>query len=252
MNRSLLTLVSIAAAACAGYRAPETHAYSESVASSGETIYFGRVFPLDGDAADPTFVYERRVAGSGDRMVSTHITRSAATSEVAIAESATHASDYRLVEYTLHTNQIGQTGTVRVDGERVSFHLADGDASEDAVEEQTDPVVVGPTLVGYIATNLHDLRAGDTLPVRMAILDRLETIGFELAAISSTHESTTVEMTPSSFLVALAMDPIRFSFDARGDLTRLEGLVPPKLSDGASWSDFEARVEYHYAANEYR
>lgn len=252
MTRSLLTLLPIVAAACAGYRAPETHAFSDSVASTGETIYFGRVFPLEGDAAQPTFIYERRVAGAGDRRVSTHITRSAASGEVAIAESATHARDYRLVEYTLHTNQIGQTGTVQVDGERVSFHLADGDAIEDAVEEQQDPVVVGPTLVGFIATNLDELRAGETLPVRMAILDRLETIGFELAAIESSAGGTTVEMTPSSFLVGLAMDPIRFSFDARGNLVRLEGLVPPKLSDGESWSDFEARVEYHYAANEYR
>jgi hypothetical protein len=252
MTRSLLTLVPILAAACAGYRAPETHAYPEAIASSGETIYFGHVFALDGDAADPTFIYERRVAGAGDRRVSTHITRGASSGEVAIAESATHSSDYRLVEYTLHTNQIGQTGTVRVDGERLSFHLADGDAAEDAVEEQTDPVVIGPTLVGYIARNLDALRAGETLPVRMAILDRLETIGFELAAIESTVEGTTIEMTPSSFLVRLAMDPIRFSFDARGNLVRLEGLVPPRVSDGDSWSEFEARVEYHYAVNEYR
>jgi hypothetical protein len=244
---SILVIVT----ACDGYRAPNARAFPPTVATRGETIYFGDVFPLGEDAPEPAFVYERRVAETEGGAVSTHITRRA-SGEVALAESARHDRDYELVEYTLHTNQIGQSGSVRVDAGEVSFRLSDGDAIEEATEHVSDPVVVGPTLVGYAMRHLDALREGETLTVRLAILDRLETVGFELSAIESDANGTTVEMAPSSVLVSLALDPIELTFDDARKLVRLEGRVPPRIDGGEAWSDLDARVEYRYASATYR
>ena len=60
-------------------------------------------------------------------------------------------------------------------------------------------------------------------------------------------------MSPSSFLVGLAIDPIYFTFDASTKaLVRLEGRVPTKVRAGDRWSDFDARVEYELVASSYR
>jgi hypothetical protein len=240
---------------CSGPRvvartAPEIPA---SITERGEPIYVGRVFPLAGAAQEPTFVYDRHVDGAGARLVSTHVTREARGGTIALAESATHSADYALQEYTLHANQLGQTGTVRVDGDRVTLTLHEGSRQRTAVERQTVPVAVGPTLVGYIVRHLDELRAGRTVPVRMAALDRLETIGFELSAVDAAAGDTRIRMKPSSFLVGLFFPAIHFTFETdTGKLVRIEGRVPPKVQSGDRWKDFDARVEYRFQAASYR
>ena len=73
------------------------------------------------------------------------------------------------------------------------------------------------------------------------------------AAVDAAPGQTRIEMSPSSFLVGLAIDPIYFTFDTSTQrLLRLEGRVPTKIRDGHHWSDFDARVEYELVAAGYR
>ena len=250
--RSLASIVLLAPACAAPLeRSPATQTPS-SLTAQGEQIYVGTVFPLGVREAAPAFVYERRVSPAGEWVVSTHITRDA-LGGVALAESATHTPDYELVDYTLHANQLGQTGGIHVERGRVSFRRSDSRGEVSEVEEQSDAVAVGPTLVGYIVKHLAALRGGDSLKVRMAVLERLETIGFELRASESDAGQTRVEMTPSSFVLALLIEPIVFTFETSSSkLVRLEGRVPPKLDEHGSLRDFDARVEYRFTASEYR
>jgi hypothetical protein len=202
---------------------------SPRLSEQGESIYFGSVFPLGSSDVEPTFVYERRVAKQGGSLISTHVTRSP-TGEVALAEEAKHSTLYLLERYQLHTNQLGQRGSVVVSGGDVHFELIDGSRHDSAFEQPGDvPVVVGPTLVGYIHRQLPALRAGKTLCVRLAVLERLETLGFELASVPAASGQTRVRMSPSSFFVGLAVNPVHFTFDSEsGKLVRLEGRVPSK------------------------
>jgi hypothetical protein len=216
------------------------------------TVYFGSVFPLKGAAAGPAFVYERTVAERDGALVSTHVTRDP-SGAIALHESATHLADYRLVEYTLHANQLRQTGTIRVARDRVSFERFDGTRRRTRVERATAPVVVGPTLVGHVVRHLDALRAGEVLRVRLAVIDRLETIGFELRAVDARPGQTRIRVKPSSLLVALVVDPLHFTFEtATARLVRLEGRVPPKLRVRGSWRDLDARVEYRFVAEAFR
>ena len=153
----------IGLAGCATHPAPlGPRPVASEITTRGEPVYVGTVFPLQGGSKDPAFVYERRVDERDGEVVSTHVTRDA-TGEIAIAESAAHSPDYALREYTLHTNQLGQSGTVRVEKDRIVFHLIDGGRERTEVEPRTGPVAVGPTLVGYIREHLPALRAGELL-----------------------------------------------------------------------------------------
>ncbi|MFO0742856.1 MAG: hypothetical protein U0270_43680 [Labilithrix sp.] len=82
----------------------------------------------------------------------------------------------------------------------------------------------------------------------MAVLDRLETIGFELDSVAASPGQTRIRMKPTSPFVRLVMDPIYFTFEA-DRLVRLEGRVPTKQENG---DDLDARVDYRYVASAYR
>jgi hypothetical protein len=223
-----------------------------AITNRGDAIYVGRVFPLHGTSTQPTYVYERRVEARLGRWVSTHVTRDSAGA-IQLAESATHSSDYALSEYTLYANQLGQTGGIRVQDDQITFRVTDGNIERVRVERLTGDVVVGPTLVGYVVRRLDGLARGEVAEVRLAVLDRMETIGFELAAVAAPAGLTRIQMTPSSFLIRLAVDPVIFTFEtSTRQLVRLEGRVPTKIRDGDRWKDFNARVEYAFVASSYR
>ena len=235
-------------AGCATVR-PGTALVAPDVLTRGETIYFGSSFPLTGAADAPTFVYERKVEDLGEgAQRALHVTRNPA-GEVQIAEEATHGPQYALRDYTLHTNQLGQSGSVHVAQDAVTFTLN----GETKVERTTDPVAVGPTLVGFVFVRLEELRQGAVVPLRLAVLDRFETIGFELRSVAAAPGQTKVQMTASSFLYRLAIDPVFFTFEtASAKLVRLEGRIPPKVKNGDGWANFDARVEYRFVADAYR
>lgn len=249
----LLALAPLGVVACGHAAAVPPLAVPERLSLEGESIYLGKVFPRDNAPPQPVFVYERRVASRGDGMVSSHVTRTPQGS-VALAEEAIHDSRYALSRYELFTNQRGQHGSITMRGNDVHFHLVEGAREQNAVEHQPDlPVLVGPTLVGYVVQHLPALRSGHRLGVRLAVLDRLETLGFELESVPAPHGETHVQMRPSSLLVRLAVNPVLFTFEtASSKLLRLEGPVPTKLPTAAGLEDFDARVEYRFVASSYR
>lgn len=251
MNRALV--LSVLLSGCAGpliksvQRPPIPAALSER----GDTVYFGSSFALKGASSEPTFIYERRVEGTD---YSTHITREP-TGDIAVIEGAAHSAAYALSEYTLYVNQLGQTGSVSVSEDRATFTLIDAEGEKHTrVEKLEAPIVVGPTLVGFLFTHLDALRAKQTIPVRFAVLDRLETIGFELSAVDSAEATQTrIEMRPTGFLYRIAVAPLFFTFEtSTGKLIRMEGRIPPKTKQEGRWADFDARVEYRFVADAYR
>jgi len=77
--------------------------------------------------------------------------------------------------------------------------------------------------------------------VRLAILDRLETIGFALAAepslpLTGGARQTRIRMTPTSFFIGLAVDPIHYTFETSSKkLVRLEGASPRRSAWATTW-----------------
>jgi hypothetical protein len=67
----------------------------------------------------------------------------------------------------------------------------------------SDPVVAGPTMFGFILAHWDELARGAPLPIRFAVIERRETIGFTLAKVDSAPGVTTIRMNPSSLVVRL-------------------------------------------------
>ncbi len=144
-----------------------------------------------------------------------------------------------------------QTGTqveVRVQGQQLRYGSLSGKHAEETV---SDPVVVGPTLFGFIAAHWDSLVAGHPLAVRFVVTDSQTTYGFTLRHLETRATETEFVMEGAG-LVSLGVKPQHFVFDsAKRRIIRYTGRVPPRRDTGGSLQDLDARVEYTHFA-EYR
>lgn len=117
----------------------------------------------------------------------------------------------------------------------------------------TDPLVSGPTLHGFVHHHWEALVAGQVLPVRLIALQALQSYGFDIRLESAGADTTRFRITPSNFLVRLAIAPLHVVFDsASRQVVRYEGRVPPMQWVDGRWVDLDARVEYQALAPHYR
>lgn len=264
MKTLILTLLatSLAAAAALAPSAPKLEEaaalHLEGLArapeSAGTLIYRGSVVPQDEPGTRPVFTYERRVAEAAGGIVSSHITTDA-NGEVIIAEQARMASNYALGRFDAANKQQGYSGSVVVsrEGRHLEFTLVRGGKVRSASEDVQHPVVSGPSLHGFILQHWDSLAAGEKIPVRMIVLSRLETYGFDISRQHEADGRTTFRITPSSPLVRLVVAPLAVTFDsATRNVVRYEGRVPPMKPEGGKLVDLDARVDYTMNVPVYR
>lgn len=210
-------------------------------ATFGELIYVGDVAPLEAPERF-TWQYERRV-GPGR---STSYTREG--TEPVVVEQARHDDDYGLEASTQWQFQTREVGRVRVHDGQVELSVARGGEERSATEPLREPVVVGPTLFGFITRRRAALERGEAIAVRFAVASRLETIPFVLRRDDAPPGQTRVRMVARSPLVALAVRPLVITFDAEGGLVSLDGRVPTKQRAGEGWAELDAHVTYRTVA----
>lgn len=218
-------------------------------------IYEGRVFvPSAASDAQPVFTYERRVTATDDGLIASHLTHDASGTTI-IEESAQMTPAYALRRFDADNRQQDFRGaaTVSADGRRIDFSLLREGHWSYASETVNSPVVAGPSLHGFMLQHWDRLAAGDTVPVRMIVMAKKTTYGFRIRLHSRSDERTAFSVTPTNWLVRLAVAPLAVAFDnATRQVLRYDGRVPPQLVEGGRARKFDARVEYTMKAPAYR
>lgn len=219
---------------------------------SGERIYEGLVYSLDTTRREPMFRYDRRVRVERGSLVSTHITKNP-EGTVVVTQTAHHDSAYRLTRANMIQRQSGLSGSVEVKDGELSFILIDNGRVTTATEKLTDPVIAGPTTFGFIVTHWDTLLAGASLPVRFAVLERNESIGFILDRVPGNAGGVTVRMRPSSAIIRLAVKPTYFTFDSTSrKVLGYDGRVPPLEEVNGKLKTLDARVRYTFYVPTFR
>lgn len=257
---SLIVLTAGLLAACGGSIRPRTLApdareqlrtLEQHPASTGDQIYEGRVYALDG-RPEPLFRYERRVRAEGDVLTSTHITHDA-TGAVVVTQSASHSPTYELQRADLVHGQSGVRASVAIANGEATYTLDDGEERSVSRERVDAPMVAGPTMFGFILAHWDQLRNGAAIPFRFAVLERGESYGFVLDQVEAPAGRTTIRMTPTSWLVRLAVAPTYFQFEtASRNIVEYSGLVPPFERRGETLVTLDARVAYDFVAPAFR
>lgn len=206
----------------------------------GALVYTGDVVPQGADAS--VFRYERRVRDGA----STHLTFPVAGGAPVVLQRAEHDEAYALTRFEEINAQTGVRASVTVERDgSVDLVVRRGDEVERHHEHTGAPVVVGPTLFGFVRAHLDALRAGETVQVRFATPEQGRTWEFELkSAVDGA-----IEMRASDFFARLGIATMRIVLDPETDApTSYHGRVPPRL-DGSA---FDADVRYSYAGRGYR
>jgi len=229
-------------------------ALRRSPGSAGELIYQGAVYSQRSPDAAPMFRYERRVGATPTGLSSAHITRDT-SGQVIIAESAQFTPAYALQRFDAVNRQTGYSGSVIVtnDGRRLEYRLHQNGKVTTASEDVVDPVVTGPSLHGFILQQWDALVAGKTIPVRMVVMAKKQTYGFDIRRVAEADVRTSFSVTPSSLLVRLAVAPLAVVFDSTTKhVVRYEGRVPPMQEVDGKLRELDARVDYTMRAATYR
>ena len=225
------------------------------VALAGMRVYRGDVFAQAPGDAVALYHYERRVSASADGLTASHITADP-QGAVLIAETATVSPAYVLRRLDIANRQTGSSGSAvaSADGRHVDFTLRQAGKARTRRETITNPLVSGPSLHGFVLEHWDALASGTTVPVSMVVLDELRTYGFEIRqARQGIDGRTTFSITPSSWLVRLAVAPLQVTFDnATRHVLRYEGRVPPMIAVNGRLRTLDARVLYAEHALRYR
>ena len=189
---------------------------------------------------------------AADGLRSTHVTFDP-TGNVVVVQGANHTASYELTRVDLIHGQTGVSGSVEVTGNQLTFTLVEDGKSSVTTEQVSAPVVSGPTMFGYIVTHWNELMRGESLPIRFVIIERKETIGFKLARVDAPVGRTAIRMTPSNWLMKLAVPSTSFEFDtATRKVLEYTGRVPPMEVVNGALKTLDARVTYEFKAPAFR
>lgn len=164
------------------------------------------------------------------------------------------AQDGQLVKYHIDQKQIGAIGDVELRDGQVHFRYTQNGETKEASEKLEGNLVVGPILIEFMLKHWEGLLKGDTLPIRLAVAERRETVGFKLFKDTERTEGgqtlEVIEMKPSSLVIAALVKPLYFDFNRDTHaVVAVHGRTVPKLKKGDKWIDLDAHMVYQRSAS---
>ena len=241
-------------AAAAPEQAPSAAPTAAVASPSEQRIYRGAYYRRGAPPASAQlFWYERWIKEEGGLLRATHV-HHAPDGRVVLRQSALHSPDYTLARFDSEQRQTGVKVQASVLGRgRVRLERSSGSEHESVELQYRHPLVVGPTLYGFLRRHWDELISGRGVVFDYLSVERLDTYAFELRRVASDTETVSFEIAPSSWVLSLLVSPLRVVFDARThQALRYEGPSPVLLESGSKLESFDARIEYSERAAVFR
>lgn len=160
-----------------------------------------------------------------------------------------------LVEFEVDDFQTHQKSLVQTRDQELFFSQFQEGRSEPiktSHEKYSPNTLVTDQLSPYFRTHWQSLLQGETLPIRLIVPQRLETVGFDLYKENETTEEGTpaivIKMKPSSFVISLLVKPLYFTVEKNEPHRTLKivGRMPPKVKKHGNWKDLDASLIFQY------
>lgn len=190
----------------------------------GKKIYRGNVFPDYSN--EQQYFYERWLIENENSTVANHATYTMDKKKLVI-QSAKEDKSNNLIHYDEIHIQKGYIGSILIEHKKVKIIRRYKGKDEINVETLGNPVVVGPTLFGYIQNNWDSLIAGKENDISFGLIERLETFDFTIKFKSKNSKEVNFILTPTSFLMKLFVSDLEVDFDpVTKKVLRYKGAVP--------------------------
>lgn len=162
--------------------------------------------------------------------------------ELLVVEQATFDAG-QIKSYEIDHKQTSQKGAIRFSPSQVSYEKTDEKGHTKSSQEKLDGIILAPlALVPFIENQLDKMRKGVTVEFRIAVWDRMESVGMRLKmqkSPSSQDATMTLKMEPSSFLIRQLVNPFYFFISGEGRVTKVQGRLAFKEASGNKFKDIE-------------
>jgi len=210
----------------------------------GKQIYRGDVRP--DYSSKNEFYYERWAKVSDSKKTTNHITFSLDKKRL-VVQSALEGKQSSLLRYDELHLQKQYTGSILIENNKVIITRRSKGKTYSAVEDFEHPVVVGPTLFGYIQKNWQSLNQGTEHVIAFGLIERLETFKFIIKKVSSNSDKTSFVLTPENMFYKLFVDDLDISFETNTkEVSRYYGPVPQYHKVDGELEKFMATSIYEY------
>ncbi len=169
--------------------------------------------------------------------------------QLLVEETITQDQAGQVLEFTQDHRQIQGQGVLTATPTELNFRWTkDGKSSSDQ-EARTPDFLVPPQFPDVIRDRWGKLTSGETTKIRLAVLDRKETVGFRIDFQGEeTWQGKSVSvfrLKPTSFVIQAIVDPVFLSFDPKTkQLLRVLGRVPIKQLQDGKLRDFDGDTTY--------
>lgn len=169
--------------------------------------------------------------------------------KVAVTEKGVVRGD-KLVRYEIVRSQTNEKGRISIDGDTIQFEYEGADGKKKASEEKAKGFILcSSNFAAFVKSHWDQFQKGESVSVRYAVWDRLETVGFTLRKIGEKEingeKTIELQMKPTSFVIAALVDPVHFWYAESDKNPRvMKGRVPPKQMKDGKWKDLDVETVY--------
>lgn len=209
----------------------------------------GKGYELEGALETPLFNYDKKVTENGNQVAITSTYTDSAGKPLVIetSEFTKEGERWRVKSYRISQKQLGAEGVVEVSNGKTNFTYTKDGKTKTSDEKASDELIIGPGIANYIQSNWAKITGGKTVKGRLAVADRLETVGFDYFKEGEEEirgeKAVVVKMKPSSFIIAAIVNPLRFYFTSDGKrLIQIRGRTQVKRQDGSKYKDLDANL----------
>jgi hypothetical protein len=222
-------------------------AFAANSAQAAETRYTAKVYDAE-NRSSLLFNYKSEGEMVGNQY---HVTNTftAPDGKVAMVEHIHFNLDKTASYYDLEQKQTGAFGKVEVANGKAKFtYKKDGKEKTDSEDAGSDFITTSAIPLDLEA-NWDKIQKGEKLKRRLAVVDRMETVGFEFSKEKEVDldgkKAVVVKMKPSSFIIAAIVKPLHFYMSTDGStLYQIDGRTTVKKNVNGSYKDLDAVTVY--------
>lgn len=208
-------------------------------AELGSTIVKGRVFDITPEKK-LLFSYIRTQKGDAVEQTYSDPTGKAVSFEQLALK------DEMIQSYSFEDKRRGIRGSVEIRGDKIFWNYThEGKTKHDTTDLEAN-FTVGPYLLKHVWNHWKEIEEGKSIPVRLGVIERMETVGFELKKEGNTtwngRPVVRIQMKATSFIIRLIAPQVTFDLDPETrKLLHVHGptLLKIQLEQGGEWKQLE-------------
>jgi hypothetical protein len=163
-----------------------------------------------------------------------------------VASELTSVKEGRLLAYKLTQPLQQEEAEIQLTDKGTFFRYSKNGKWEENLEAPSGEVIAPPQIIGFALRHWEKIESGEKVSVRLAVPDRLETIGFRYQkSLSDDPKETKIEFVPSSFIIRQFVKPIEMRFETSS--RKIRSFRAPsflKKKEGTRWVSFLSEFRF--------